>query len=145
MKKFKIMKRNKIIVDGKTLYQIKALKDFSDVKKNDLGGYVESEWNLSQNIDNSSWIYDNAKAMDGSIVCGNATLKDNALVCDGVAIFGDAEISENAIIKDNSCVFHYVKLSGNVIVCDSAHISGQLELSGDEFITENMQIWYDKY
>lgn len=30
------------------VYQIKALKDFNDVKAGDLGGYVASEDNLSQ-------------------------------------------------------------------------------------------------
>lgn len=41
------------------LYRIEALKDFSNVKKGDKGGFVESEENLSQNGD--CWIYGNAK------------------------------------------------------------------------------------
>lgn len=35
---------------SKPMYRIRALKDFSDVKKGDLGGYVESEDNLSQTV-----------------------------------------------------------------------------------------------
>lgn len=34
--------------NGIKLYRIRALKDFKDVKAGDLGGYVESEDNLSQ-------------------------------------------------------------------------------------------------
>jgi hypothetical protein len=33
------------------LYRIKAVRDFSDVKKGDIGGYVESEDNLSHEGD----------------------------------------------------------------------------------------------
>lgn len=39
---------NTIEYNEKTLYQIKALKDFVDVKAGDLGGYIEKESNLSQ-------------------------------------------------------------------------------------------------
>lgn len=34
------------IKDG--LHQIRALKDFNDVRAGDLGGYIEGEYNLSQ-------------------------------------------------------------------------------------------------
>lgn len=37
-----------INVNGITLYRIEALKDFSDVKKGDKGGFLEKEDNLSQ-------------------------------------------------------------------------------------------------
>lgn len=46
----------------------RALKDFGNVKKGDIGGFVESEDNLSQ--DDDCWIYDNA------VVCGNARIKN---------------------------------------------------------------------
>jgi hypothetical protein len=36
-----------IDVLGNTLHRIKALKNFSDIHKGDLGGFVESEENLS--------------------------------------------------------------------------------------------------
>ena len=37
-------------------YRLKALKNFLDVKRGDLGGYVEGYHNLSQSGD--YWIYD---------------------------------------------------------------------------------------
>ena len=37
--------------EGRTLYRIRASKDFSDVKKGDLGGWVSNEYNLSQYSD----------------------------------------------------------------------------------------------
>ena len=39
---------NTINIDGITLHRIKALKDFSDVKAGDFGGWIEKEDNLSQ-------------------------------------------------------------------------------------------------
>ena len=39
----------------KELFQLKALRDFSDVKTGDLGGFVEDEYTLSHA--GSCWIY----------------------------------------------------------------------------------------
>ena len=50
---------NTIEYDGKTLYQIKALKNFGNVKTGYLGGYVEKEENLSH--EGNCWVDDNAK------------------------------------------------------------------------------------
>lgn len=47
--------------DESVIFRIQALKDFGDVKAGDLGGWVESEDNLSHEGD--CWIYDDAKAI----------------------------------------------------------------------------------
>ena len=39
---------------GRTLYRIRSLKNFSDVRKGDLGGWVQTKDNLSQEGD--CWI-----------------------------------------------------------------------------------------
>ncbi len=44
--------------DGSTIYRVRAIKDFDDVKAGQLGGWVESETNLSQK--GNCWLYDNA-------------------------------------------------------------------------------------
>ena len=81
-----------IDVSGTTLHRIKALKDFGNVKKGELGGYVkkgglggyvESEYNLSQ-IGNC-WVYGNAW------VCGNAWVYGNAEVCGNARVYGNAD------------------------------------------------------
>jgi len=58
-KKFEITEEFIINDSGIKVYRIKALKDFSDVKKGDFGGYVQKESNLSQF--GNAWIFDNAK------------------------------------------------------------------------------------
>ena len=34
--------------DREGFYRVKALRDFNDVKKGDIGGYIQTENNLSQ-------------------------------------------------------------------------------------------------
>ena len=51
---------------GHTLHQIKALKDFSNVKKGDLGGWIEDYHNLSQL--GNAWLYDDAKVFDNAYI-----------------------------------------------------------------------------
>ena len=71
MKKYELT-QNSITLNNKTLYQIKALKDFGLIKKGNLGGYIESEKNLSH--DGNCWISGNAR------VYGDAKIYENILV-----------------------------------------------------------------
>ena len=61
-----------------TLYRIKALRDFGDVKAGQLGGWVEKESNLSH--------------------------EGNCFVYDDAEVWNDAKVTENAIVKGNSKV-----------------------------------------
>ena len=65
MKKYKLTDETTDVL-GITLHRVKALKDFDDVKKGELGGYVESERNLSQA--GNCWVYGNAKVCDNAKV-----------------------------------------------------------------------------
>ena len=70
MKKYKLTD-NKI--NG--LFQIQALIDIPEyeIKKGDLGGFIESESNLSHN--GNAWVSDNALVYGNATVCGNAIIK----------------------------------------------------------------------
>lgn len=81
MKKYELTDET-IEVYGTALHRIKALKDFGNVKKGELGGYVESERNLSQ--EGNCW------------VCGNAKVCGDAKVCGNAWVFGNAEVYGNA-------------------------------------------------
>lgn len=86
-KKFELT--NDFIINdlGIKLYRIKALKDFSDVKKGDFGGYIQRERNLSQLGD--AWVYGDAQ------VFGNARVYEDTRVYDRAWVFGDAWIYGN--------------------------------------------------
>jgi len=42
-----------------TLYRIRALRDFMNIKKGEVGGFIEKESNLSHSGD--AWVYGNAE------------------------------------------------------------------------------------
>ena len=44
---------------GRTLHRIRAVRDFGDVKAGDLGGWSETESNLSN--DGNAWVYGDAR------------------------------------------------------------------------------------
>lgn len=136
MKKYELLKEDSIEYEGRTLYRIRALKelydDFGDIKVGDLGGYVESEDNLSQ--EGNCWVYDNAKVMDNAKVTENAWVRDSARLLDNAVasgnayIYDDACICESAIIKDCSMVYGHAIVSGEAVVYDSADVLGNAKV-----------------
>ena len=100
MKKYELTDET-IDVSGTTLHRIKALKDFGNVKKGELGGYVESERNLSQ--EGNCWVCGNAK------VCGDAELCGDAKVCGNAWVFGNAEVCGNAEVYGDA---DYITIKG---------------------------------
>ena len=104
-KKYELVKSESIVYNGKTLYRIRALRDFITVrgrtiKKGDLGGYVESEDNLSQ--EGNCWIFDNAKVYGNAKVFDDAIVNDSACIFDSAVVCGAAEIYNFAEISDRS-------------------------------------------
>ena len=115
--------------DIEGLFRVKALKDFNNVKKGDIGGYIQSENNLSQLDD--CWIYDDAVVRDNAKVCHNAQIYDKVIV------MGNAEVCDNAQVCDNAFVLD------NAIVCDNARIRGHAVVQHDAVVRGNAQIWGD--
>ena len=82
--KYRIIKdsthpESKIIRNNKILYRIEALKDFGSVKAGAWGGFIESEYNLSQ--DGNCWIFWHAK------VWGNIQITGDSIICGRSNIF----------------------------------------------------------
>ena len=131
-KKYKLTDET-INVNGKTLYRIKSIKDFGNVKKGDKGGFVEKEENLSQSGD--CWVYDNAK------VYNNAKVFDYADIYGNAEIFGNAIVSGNARVYGNAKVYHYAMVYDNAEVCDNAIISGNAEVYHDAAVYGNARVF----
>ena len=125
--------------DIEGLFRIKALKDFNDVKNGDIGGYVESEKNLSQYDD--CWIYDNAIVQDNAVVIGKAIVCGNARVYDNAQIWGNAKVEDNAQIYDNAVVMSDAKVCGNARVRNNAQVCDNAIVRDDARVFANAQIY----
>ena len=80
--------------EGRTLYRIRALKNFSDVKAGDLGGFVESEKNLSQ--EGNCWIYDDSKVIGRSKIVGCSKVKSKSIV-DNSTVMCSSKVKDSTI------------------------------------------------
>lgn len=105
------------------LHRVRALWEFRpDVKAGDLGGYVESEHNLSQ--EGFCWLFDNAIACNGAQVCKNAELHHQAAATRCALVTGDAKAIEQTLVTDHA------------IVC-SGHLHGTASARGDALVRQN--------
>ena len=138
---------NHINIGSRILYQIEALKDFGDVKAGDLGGYIESEENLSQ-YDNA-WVYGdaqvlgNAQVFDNARVYGNACVFDNARVYGNACVFGNAQVFDNARVYGNACVFDNARVYGNACVFDKAEVYGNALVYDNAQVLGNARVFGD--
>ena len=108
---------------GYTLRQIEAIENFGDVKKGDIGGWIETEKNLS--------MYGNAWVSDDARVFGNARVSGDALVFGNALVSGDALVFGNALVSGDARVFGNARVSGDARVSDDARVSGDAWVSGD--------------
>lgn len=83
MKKYELTEET-FTVFGKTLYRIRAVRDFGSVKTGEFGGYIEKEENLSHFgnawISGDAWVYGDARVSGNAKVYGNARVFGNAEV-----------------------------------------------------------------
>ena len=93
MKKYELTEET-VTVYGKTLYRIRAVRDFGSVKTGEFGGYIEKEENLSHFGD--AWVYGNAKVSGNARVSGDAKVSGNARVSGDARVFGNAWVYGNA-------------------------------------------------
>ena len=102
-KKYELLQDQTIEWRGRTLYRIRALRDFGAVHAGDVGGYIECERNLSQ--DGNAWVYDDASVCGDARVYGNALVYGNAWVYGNAQVSGDAQVSGNTWVFGDACVY----------------------------------------
>ena len=124
------------------LHRIRALRQVgTDVPAGELGGFVQSEANLSQEQDDA-WLYDDSISRDEANVCGDAQLHGQAMAQDLALVSGSSTMYDNAIACDNviltgGCIRNDAIVCGNARVRENAatHIApvvtGQSVVMGD--------------
>lgn len=122
------------VIDGVTVHRIRATADFNDVKRGDLGGFVESDDNLNGDLGCKCWVYDNACVYGRAFVDGDAVVKDNAIVYD------DAIISSRSKVMGNAKVHGYSRLLDRAVVKDDADVFGYSQLYDDVVIGDHLKL-----
>lgn len=123
-KKYELLKDDYIKVGERTVYRIRALKDFGNVKKGDLGGYIAKEENLSH--DRNAWVFDNAV-----VVGEEAAVYDDAEIHDNVRVYDRAKVYHDARVYGNTVIRWEARVSGDAQVFDNVEISGKAKVYGD--------------
>jgi len=127
---------------GTTLYRIKAIRDFGDVKKGELGGYIGKANKLNLSHYGNSWVYGNARVYgdawvsDNARVYGDAEVYGDARVFGNATVFGDAKVYDNAWVSGNATVFGDAKVYDNAWVSDNARVYGNTLVCGDAKVYE---------
>ena len=98
-KKYKLTEET-LEIDGHVLNRIIALRDFGEVKKGDIGGWIEGQENLSH--DDDCWVCGEAKVYGNATVCDDAEVYGNAIVCGNAIVYGNAKVCGNAKVEKKS-------------------------------------------
>ena len=131
--------------NGHRLYRIRSLinRPRFDVLKGSLGGYIESENNLTDHgwVGDNAKVYGNAVVSDGSAVLGNAEVFDHAVVRGLSVVSGKARVYEHAKVKTNSLIGGDAKVHGNALVTGFAIVSGNADVTDYAIVSENARVY----
>ncbi len=101
---------------NRTLHQIEAIRNFGNVEKGTVGGWIEKESNLSH--EGECWVAEYA------VVCGDAVVCEDAKVYGGARVFGNAEVHGNAQVFGDAWVYGNAEVWGNAQVFGNALVYG---------------------
>src|SRR5690554_5292497 len=107
-RKYELLRDDTVVIDGVTLYRIRAVRQLEWRPAGSLGGYIESEDNLSH--EGRCWVDHNA------LVCGHARISGDAEVVLQARVCDHAEISGAAGVRVKARVTGHAKLFGNAYV-----------------------------
>ena len=132
MKKYELIKESKTIFKGREVFRVKALKNFGNVKAGDVGGWVCSCNNLSQEGD--CWIYDDAKCLDNAKMHNNSRMFNNSVMCDNAEMFNNSRMfnnsvmCDNTIMYDNAIMYNNSKMCDKSVMCDNSRMCDNAEM-----------------
>ena len=133
------------IINGRCV----ALKNFGNVKKGDVGGYIDSEENLSQY--GKCWVFNNASVTGEGFVKEDALVMDSAVVKDKAIVAGRAKICHNSIIsgrafvRDDAFVTDVSVIRGEANVFGKAYIGGSALVEGEAIVEDYAAVRENAY
>lgn len=118
------------------LHRIRALIAIGTmVSPGDVGGWIESENNLSH--DGDAWVCDDAWVHGNAVVRGDAVVRDNARVRGDARVYGNARVRDNALVYGSAVVCDNALVDGNAVVCCNACVYGNALVRGDARVGGN--------
>jgi hypothetical protein len=116
-RKYELLAGDCIRLGDRTVYRIRALRDFSDVRRGDLGGYIEDESALAH--EGEAWIQDAAQVYGPNArVSGDARVTGEAWVLG--LVDGEAQICDLAVVAEHA------QVGGRTIVCGDEVVRGEV-------------------
>ena len=135
-KKYSITDETMTLEDGTVLHRIRAEKKLFIynsalvlAEKGTLGGWIESEDNLSQ--EGNCWVCETAKVYGNAKICDNALIRMDAQVFDNAIIGGESFIADTAKVYGNAKI-GCIKTSG----WNSPSIRGKANVFGNARVDE---------
>ena len=117
-------------IGSTTVYRIKATRDIlnphKNINKGELGGFVESEFNLDK--EDESWIDEE------SVVYGEARVSGSAYIGDAAKAYGQALIDCTAVVKGTTRVLDIAHISDEVYIDTCGYIYGNIKISNRSYI-----------
>lgn len=140
-----ILTNQTICVDGHTLHRIVAVRNFSNVKIGNFGGFVESEENLSHEgncwIANDAKVYEHSKVFNNAWVGQNATISQYAKVWGAAEVCGSAKVYGFAEVKDCAIVFEQAEIYGHTHINNYARIKGFAKIGGETVVNNRVCLY----
>jgi len=152
MNKYEMIGEKKIKLNNNNviLKRVRALKSFANIKKGQIGGWVEGEWNLSQEgdcwVDGEAKVWENAKVSENAQLWGKSCVYGNAQIYGEASVWGESQIFDNAKIFDEASIFGYAKIFGNVEIggkskiCNNTNIEGFVKFIGNIFVCGDLNL-----
>lgn len=148
---YKLTNETKTLGCGTVVYRIRATRDlpYHNVKKGDLGGWVESTRNLSGEawVANEAVVYENACVLgwavvsDNALVRGWARVKGHAHVYGHAWVYGHAQVYDNALVLGMAQVHDSAQVYNRAILGGNARVYGQAQVRNDAQVYDNARVY----
>lgn len=117
--------------EGHNLRQIYAVSAFGDIKKNQVGGWIQNPNNLSE--EGLCWVHP-----DG-MVSQHAVIKDDAQVYNGI-VHDSAIVEGQAVIGHCQFNHQFPRVFGNAHIMDKARICDTCSVSGFAIVRDKASV-----
>lgn len=128
-----------IVTSERILHRIRATRDIPErnIKKGDIGGFVESYDNLSDN----AWVRTDAKVFGDARVFDDAEVCGEAVVFEYAEVYGNAMVGGHALLFGHAKVHEYARVGGLAVVCMYAEVLGAAQVYGCAKVLGNAKVY----